>query len=934
MTGSSAERTLRFGPFRLLPERNALFSGEHPIRLGGRAFDILVALAARAGELVPREQLIAEVWPGIFVDESALRVHIAALRKALGDGQDGARYIVNVPGRGYRFAAPVEQDAPTATASGPAPAAAPRAPSRLPAVLTRMIGRIERMRVLAEALAQRRFLTIIGAGGIGKTTVALSLAESIAGRYPDGAHFADLASFSDGAHLPAAIAAACNLSLVSADPAAELLALLRTRTCLLVLDNCEHLIESVAPLAEALHHAAPGLHLLATSREPLRAAGEWVHRLPPLAVPPEGAEPDAAEAMTFSAVRLFVERATASLDSFALTDAEAPVVGEICRRLDGNPLAIELAAARVDFFGVRGLAARLDDRLSPLSQGRRTALPRHQTLRATLDWSHQLLPVAEQVILRRLAVLRGRFTLEAALAIADAGADDAVMEGIANLVAKSLIVADASGEAVHYRLLETSRAYAAEKLAESGETQSVARRHARHFRTVLTDAEADWQALEREHWLRRYAGCIDDVRAAIDWAFAPRGEAAGGDAAEGILLVANSAPLWLALSLIDEFRDRAQTALAAIAETPHAGTEIEARLCIAAGSAIYNTMGPTPRMAELSARALAIGQALGAAPIQLRALWALARERYVQGDYRSALAHSEAFGAVATASGDPAAGLVLDRMLSLALHLVGRPAAARIHADRAVNHPAQSIRNVHNSFHEYDNRIASRTHLSRVLWLQGLPDQAFATVSEGVAIARELAYPPALCFILAFAAGPVSLWTGNDEAAASHVALLLEQSANLSFSHWQTWRTAYSQALRLKALPPSPARTALAQGLLATTTNPIHTDILATFDPELAGPRALARAQAGQADWCAAEVLRAEGMRRAAAGDPGGVAMVGEARALAHRQGALSWELRAATSLAELAAPGARDGLAEVLARFTEGYATADHRRARRVLEG
>ena len=291
---------------------------------------------------------------------------------------------------------------------------------------------------------------------------------------------------------------------------------------LLVLDNCEHVIEAAAVLAAELLNGAPGVQILATSREPLRADGEHVHRLPSLACPPASARLTAAQALGFPAVQLFVERAAASSGAFTFGDEDAPLVADICRRLDGVPLAIELAAARVDAFGVRGLAVRLADPLQLLTGGRRPALPRHQTLRATLDWGYELLSEPERTVLRRLAIFAGGFTLEAASAVAASAevAPAEVVEHVANLVTKSLIAANVGGAAPCYRLLGTTRAYALEKLLESGELEQVWRRHAACLRDPDQRPEADGAA---PHIAGRLAACgrrIEDA-ATQDWARSP-----------------------------------------------------------------------------------------------------------------------------------------------------------------------------------------------------------------------------------------------------------------------------------------------------------------------------------------------------------------------------------------------------------------------------
>jgi predicted ATPase len=427
-----------------------------------------------------------------LVEEVALRVHLSALRKALGHRQNGIRYVENVSGQGYRFVAAVtrlEQDSPAPAI--PIPATEFR--HGVPAMLTRMIGRSDIVTTLATQLPQRRFVTIVGPGGIGKTTVALAAADKLSPCYRHGACFVDLASITDLRLVSSTLASVLGLEVLSDDPVPALLAFLADKHLLIVLDNCEHVVEASAALAERVLEGAPGVHILATSRQLLGSDGEWVHRLQSLDIPPPSATLTAAQALAYSAIQLFTERAVASLDSFELSDADASIVAELCRRLDGIPLAIELAAARVDLFGLRELAARLEDCLQLLTKGRRTAMPRHQTPRATLDWSYGLLSEPEQVILRRIAVFPGSFDLASASAVAadrDAGAAD-MLDAITNLGAKSLVTADVTGEQVVFRLLDTTRSYALEKLTACNESATMRRRHAEFCR-------ADWDAAEIE----------------------------------------------------------------------------------------------------------------------------------------------------------------------------------------------------------------------------------------------------------------------------------------------------------------------------------------------------------------------------------------------------------------------------------------------------
>jgi DNA-binding winged helix-turn-helix (wHTH) protein len=405
------DETFVFGSFRLIPAQRMLLDDGKPLSLGSRAFDILLALVESAAETIPNEKLIARTWPDTVVAEGALRVHVAALRRALGDGREGRRYVANNPGRGYTFVAPVtrEQACPD-----PAPAEG-AVVNNLPAPITRIVGRDDTIAGLATQLGRRRFLTIVGPGGIGKTTVAVAVADIVRASYKDGAWFVGLASLADPDLVRSALGTALRIPPSGADPLRGLAAWLRDKTTLIVLDSCEHVIDPTAALAEAVLRAAPAVSILTTSREPLRAEGESLHRLAALELPADSVDLAAGDALHYSAVQLFNERAMAVVDGFVLADADVSAVLEICRRLDGIPLALELAAARVDVFGVHDLAAHLNDRFWLLTSGRRTALPRHQTLGAALDWSYQLLPEEERAVLRRLtcwpAILRWRLRL-------------------------------------------------------------------------------------------------------------------------------------------------------------------------------------------------------------------------------------------------------------------------------------------------------------------------------------------------------------------------------------------------------------------------------------------------------------------------------------------------------------------------------------------
>jgi predicted ATPase/DNA-binding winged helix-turn-helix (wHTH) protein len=925
---------LRFGEFELAPVARALWRCGKEIKLGSRALDLLIALASRPGQIVSKDDLTKLVWRGAEVEETALRVGISTVRKALGN--DGDRYIVTVPGRGYCFVLDVET-----TAAKPAaePVSVERlTPRRLPIQIDRVVGREEVIAHLAAEVASRRLLSLVGPGGIGKTTVAIAVADRLCASF-EAVAFVDLAPIQNGTQMSAAAATALGLDLrPREDPVDEIAVAVGNRRVLLVLDNCEHLVAFAAAFVEAVLSRALGITILTTTRERLRAAGEWVYRLSPLDAPGESSALSAEEARGYPAVEMFEERAASVLGGYQVSDADAPYVAEICRRLDGIALAIELAAGRLLGFGVKGLAIALEDCLSVLTYGRRTALPRHQTLRATLDWSYRLLSPQDQVGLRCLSIFNSSFTQADAASVMGppirvGEADDRLI----SLLDKSLVVARTEEMAFRYRLLDTTRAYAREKLAESGEGPAIARRHATHFLALFEPAEADWELKPKGKWLETYAVPIGDLRAALDWAFGPE-----GDVSVGVSLTAASAPLWFALSLLDEYRDRAERALEHIALSPFSGSEIEMKLNVSLSAAVFNVEGPASRMAMASARALEVAELRGDSDYQLRALWQLAGERYVQGDYRTALLFCERFERVADAVRDEAVRVVRDRMMALALHLVGRQADARPYAERAVMYPASVALSAHRTFNENDNRVASRSHLARILWVQGFPDRAAAVAAEGVEKALSLGQSAATCYIVAFAACPIAFWNGDAVAIARYIQLFDAQLSDVSLGYWQTWRRCYQQIAALGSNDGTPAFARRVESVLKSAGGPMFIDILGTVREELAGQDANARAAGEQCGWCAAEVLRAKGanLLRWAEADAGEKAenLFQRSLDLAARQSALSWELRGAMSLARLWRDRghrhrAHGLLAPVYARFSEGFETADLKAAKALLD-
>jgi predicted ATPase/DNA-binding winged helix-turn-helix (wHTH) protein len=769
---------ISFGPFRLHAAQRLLLEGDTLVRLGSRAFDILAALVERAGQVVGKEELIARAWPQTFVEESNLKIQVSALRRALGDGQGGHRYIVTVPGRGYNFVAPVSPEEPARAALPPAVASA--SVHNLPLAVTRMIGRDETVTALVSRLSRQRLVTIVGPGGIGKTTVALAVAERMIESYEHGVWLVDLAPLGDPRLVPSAVATVLGLEIRTEDPLPGLVDSLRDKRMLLLLDSCEHAIDAAASLVAAVLSGTPGINILATSRELLRVTGERGYRLGALSSPQPLSGQSATEAAAFPAVQLFVERVTAIVEDFALTDANASLVVEICRRLDGLPLAIEFAAPRVEVLGVEGLAARLDRSLPLLTARRR--MPRHQTMRAVIDWSYGLLSDADQRFFQALGIFAGGFTVEAAAAVASdttTGVD--AIDLLADLVAKSLVVADVGDTKPRFRLFDTTRAYAIEKLNESGERERLAHRHAEYYRNLFERVEGEAVARPADEWLADYGREIDNLRAALDWAFSP-----GGDGSIGVALTAAAVALWMRLSLLEECRGRVEQALAALGAGASGDARHEMKLRAAVPTSLMHSRGAaSPETGIAYTRALEIAESLDDAEYRLRALWGLWAYHTASGRHRVALELAQRFYALAVERPDPNDRLSGEGIIGVLQHYLGDLPSARRHLEHALVGYVTPDQTSHIIRFQTDQRVVMSLFLARVLWLQGFPDQATRAAHSSVEDARAANHIISLCVALAHAACPLALLTGDLAAAEHYGTMLLDHSTRHALAHWR-----------------------------------------------------------------------------------------------------------------------------------------------------
>ncbi|WP_407179860.1 ATP-binding protein [Bradyrhizobium sp. STM 3562] len=931
-----------FGPFRLLASERLLLNEGEPVPLGSRALDILIILVERAGEVVSHRELFKRVWSDVIVDEASLRVQIAGLRKTLGDGREGARYIANVPAKGYCFVAPVQR----AHAVRPSPNLVfdrPRSDT-LPDRLGRMVGRDETVEVLCSDVRSRRFVTIVGPGGVGKTTVAVAVAHALADEFEGAVCFVDLSVLRDGALLITAVASAIGCLAQTQDSSQRLLSFISDKRLLVVLDSCEHVLDSVALFAEHVCREAPFVHLIATSREALRAEGENIYPLQSLELPGSNSSLTAAKALAFPAVQLFMERAAAGGVRHELSDEEANLVADICRQLDGMPLAIELVASRVSAYGISGLAKLVGDHLMLVWRTRR-GVPRHQTLQAMLDWSYELLSDDEKATLAALSVFVGAFTLEMAQAVVSRLDHDGlqVATDIVSLMDKSLIVVSPADGASWYRLLDTTRSYAALKAREHGEDNVVARKHALYFAEHLGRVRTP---AARGRDLAGYTRHIGDIRAALEWSFSP-----SGDASVGVALGAGATPLFLALSMLGECRRWSLQAINRLAEEDR-GTKLELELQLSLAISSNHGHGDSSEVGTVLERALGLADALGDPEYQLELLAGLNLHLARMAEFGGSLIAAERYAAIAAAVGGVRAAVTAEWMLGASHHLVGNQLSAQRSYEKGFNAAAGAgIGEVH-SF-GFDHQVRALIGYARTMWLRGFPDHAARLAYQGIEVAGRQDHPVSVCICLQHAT-PVFLWRGDLEIADDLIERLITCATKYSLTNYEAGgmglkgelllargRTQPGIGLLREALSilraegrymlSSSVYRALAEGLADagefTEASSMIEGLLAdarngsgTFEvPDMLRARARVLLLASPRNLSAAEASLRESLE------------------CARRQSALGWELRSALLLSQLwvdrgLVAEARQLLGEVRERFTEGFETADLVQAARQL--
>jgi predicted ATPase len=803
---------------------------------------------------------------------------------------------------------------------------------------------------VSKLLAAERFVTIVGSGGVGKTTVAVAVAHELIEAFDGAVLFVDLGTLTAPELTSAALASMLGLSVRSEDATPSVIAHLRDKRMLLLLDTCEHLVEAVAPLAARIFTDAPGVHMLATSREVLRVEGEHVYRLQPLACPPDDPALTAADVENFPAVRVFLERAASGGARLALDDASASLVANICRRLDGIALAIELAAGRVGAYGLQQTATLLDQRLTLLWPGQRTAPARQKTLHATLDWSYALLSDAERTVLRYLAVFVGHFTMDAALAIvtSETIGEELVFAAIDSLVAKSMVATRPAGAMMRYRLPDTTRAYALEVRIPDAERAALAARHAVYYREWLAHAGTDMPTLsDAAERLPLLAG-LANVRAALEWSFGP-----GGDIATGVALAAAAAPVFLAMSLLPECHRWSELAIASLTDETRGGLE-EMHLQTALGMSLMFMQASSDRALSALDRSLDIADQRGDALAQLQVLGPLHMFQLRVGRHTSALRYAKRGVAVAAQLEDPKARALAHALAGISLHFVGELSAARSELEAALRY-SRASQPVRPSNLGFDGQTLAGVVLGRTLWVQGHQSEGLALLHRTVGEAERKNHPVTLAITLIYAIS-VLIPAGDLDASERHLRrflahaqqhalgpylavglgftgrlALLRGDARAGVENLQSCLTRFRET-RYELLA-TPFGMALAEGLAALHR---HTEAEALID------KTIATTQTNGDLLYMPELLRAKAgilLSRSKANAGEAEECLRQSAEWSRRQGALSWELRTAIDHAELLASrgkgdDARSLLSEVTAKFAGEPDAADLEVAAKVLAG
>ncbi|TWF48041.1 ATP-binding protein [Neorhizobium alkalisoli] len=869
--------TIRFLDFELDVSRRLLEHRGEPVKIGSRAMDILAVLASRSGEVVSSSEILGAVWPDSVSAENSLRVHLVALRKALAVADAGS-LVQSVAGRGYILSATVRVTQPAVETVRPLG----QNKGNLPGKSTGVIGR-ESFVARCLELRHSRVMTIVGTGGIGKTTVALEVAHLLKEDH-EAVYFLDLAALGSTGAIAPTLASLLGLSVYGEDPLPGIVSALARQNVLLVFDNCEHVIAEAAQIIERIVRTCPDVKVLATSREPLSIQAETIRRLGSLDVPEEGEV--SAQAMQRSAVALFIDRMEQSFEmGTPLRREQMDVVTGIVRKLEGIPLAIEFAATRVVDLGLEQLLASLDQPLTVLRRGRRTAPRRQQTLQATLDWSYGFLTENEKSVLQALSVFAYSFSREGALAVCEmAVGKEEAEDAIWGLQSKSLLARSESGRAL--RLLETTREYAAIKLAAAGRQGEVRLAHASLLLIRMREAEFQWDKLQTAQWMSGYGILIHDLRLALTFC-----EEAGQTRLYHELL-ASSVTLWTQLGLMNEQLRHIEKAVRSFDLEPSTDALLETQLRSAYGSIAYNVHSvdgdaEARRQFELAARS---ARSLNDATRLLRAGSGVCALLTTQGRYRDANQVALELQRDLGEAAEPA----VNRILAHNSHYLGAHDDAYEYAARALRANGQAVRGTLTSGANFGQKTLSLMVMAKTAFIRGQIEMSLEHLDELTSDILLVDHPISTCLGLAVGACPIYFGLGELELGYRFLGILRDISTRNSLYRWQEWVEGYEYALGAGNVDHEAAIACLRHG----GNGPRLENIVAVAGKP-AGLDLIELALAGEAGWCQAELVRLKGEILLDRGDRSGRGLLLDAYRIAEGQSALTWQLKCANSLAK-----------------------------------